>query len=164
MCWFGRTWYGHAIASFVDIVMASIGIFLYWKEHDDCKDVNSAYYVNVMGQIKIVVHVLDILLQWWVKLTKDQQFTDNEFNSKSLWAGILFTFIHVTKLCVAFGLLIPNLEEWRDAEGCRDMDIFCYIFLVFSFAVISFRDNLHYAHGQAVNLNNLFSFKLISYQ
>ena len=150
MCGAGSTFGCHAWTSFMDILMASVGIFLRWKENDDCIMVNQAYWVSLIGQMKILLHVLEIVLQFYVKETKQLRI-DDQFNPKSFWVGFAFTVIHAITYIIACAGLIPRFPSaYAPKEECvHRIDIFAAILLLFGFAVVVCRALLHKAHSQS---------------
>ena len=150
MCGLEKTWLGHAATSFLDILMASVVIFLYWKENDDCVTVEALYYFNIIGIIKLVVHILEIILQWCVKETGQLQI-DDLFNPRSFWSGILFTVLHVIKQYFTFLVMVSHIPS-NPNKGCvHNIDVFGGMFVFSGLVVILLRIYFHYRHKQSDN-------------
>ena len=151
MCGVGSTFFGHAWTSFMDILMASVGIFLRWEEHDDCMMVNQADWVSMIGQFKLVGHVVEIVLQFYVKETK-QLGIDDQFNPKSFWVGFAFTILHATGYILTCFSLIPGFHYTYGSKGecVHRIDIFAVMLLFSGFVVILFRSLLHKAHRNSL--------------
>ena len=152
MCGLAKTWLGHAATSFLDILMASAAIFLYWKENDDCVTVEALYFFNIIGKIKFGVHILEILLQCYVKETRQLKI-DDPFNPRSFWAGILFTVLHVIKQFFTFLVMVSHIPSPSDTnKGCvHNIDVFGVMFVISGVVVILLRIYFHYRHKQSDN-------------
>ena len=87
---------------------------------------------------------LDMIIQCCVQKNGDNT-DDNQFNSRSFWSGIFFTFLHLIKLLVLCAIILPNLKYPK--ETCDNTIIFFSIlFVLVTVFVIVFRAIEHIKH------------------
>ena len=87
---------------------------------------------------------LEMIIQCCVQRNGDNT-DDNQFNSRSFWSGIFFTFLHLIKLLVLCAIILPNLKYPK--ETCDNTIIFFSIlFVLVTVFVIVFRAIGHIKH------------------
>ena len=87
---------------------------------------------------------LEMIIQCCVQRNGDNT-DDNQFNSRSFWSGIFFTFLHLIKLLVLCAIILPNLKYPK--ETCDNTIIFFSIlFVLVTIFVIVFRAIGHIKH------------------
>ena len=138
----------HIIASVIDIAISFIvGVITLNIIKPSFNCINRDVMVN-LSVIAVVgsmgVHGLDMLIQCCVKRNGDNT-EDNQFNPKSVWAGIFCTFLHLVKLIVICAVILPNLKYPQ--ETCDNTIIFFSIlFVLVTFFVIVLRAIAHIKH------------------
>ena len=87
---------------------------------------------------------LEMIIQCCVQRNGDNT-DDNQFNPKSFWSGIFFTFLHFIKLLVLCAIILPNLKYPQ--ETCDNTIIFfAILFVLVTLFVIVFRAIGHIKH------------------
>ena len=138
----------HMIASVIDIAISFIvGVITLNIIKPSFNCINRDVMVN-LSVIAVVgsmgVHGLDMLIQCCVKRNGDNT-ENNQFNPKSFWAGIFFTFLHLIKLLVICAVILPNLKYPQ--ETCDNTIIFFSIlFVLVAVFVVVFRVIGHIKH------------------
>ena len=127
MCQSTATWFcaGHLM----DIVLAIVQIAIYCKcngydgwywNWSRCLNQDVVYIMYVIGIIKIVLHLLELLMHCMVK-DKSRMVSqmDDQFNPKQFWIGAIFTTIHLILLVVSIVVILPNVH-WVNNSNCCD--------------------------------------------
>ena len=116
-------WY--LIGHFCDLAMAIATTIAYWVG-DWGNGVNhiAGYTIYIISIIMIGLHVLEILIQFWVKDTN--QFNPFYDNPRSLYTGFIFTMIHLLKFAVLTGTTFANiyLDAPEEKQGPTIFSVF----------------------------------------
>ena len=114
----------------------------------NCVNKDVMHNLNVMVLVCVFgVHCLEMIIQCCLGYQRTNAYTtdDDQFNPKSFWAGIFFTFLHLIKLIVICAVILPNLKYIQ--ETCDNTIIFFSIlFVLVAFFVVVFRVIGHIKH------------------
>ena len=134
----------------LDWIMSIITIFVCVHEPDGCVNQGVTRGILLIAILTLVAHALEIIIQWFVKVDENG---DKTFKLKSLRTAVIFTIIHLIKLIVICGAIIPKVKpsvvdyELKDPHSCSyDANVFgpMYAFITFMFIIV--RAGLHYCH------------------
>ena len=138
------------VPTFLDLMMSIITGLVCAYEPDGCVNQAVSEGIELIAILTIVTHVLEILIQWKVKVGE----TGNKiFNPLSFWTAVIFTIIHLIKFIVVCAAIIPKVKPsivddiTKAPHSCRiDFTVFgpMYAFIIFMF--ILYRAGLHYCH------------------
>ena len=130
------------IASIIDIVMFFIygGIAFKGVSHDDhCSQsvVLSTFSAIVLASL-FGAQLLEAITQCCINNTQDA-------DTKSFYAGIVFTFLHMIKFVLVCALILPNLKDAQQACG-DNIIVFSAFYVVVAFFVLVVRVIGHIRH------------------
>ena len=123
------------IASVIDIIMFFIygGVAFKGVSLDD--DCTHSDVINIFATIVLVylfgVHVLEWITQCCINNTQDA-------DTKSFYAGIVFTFLHMIKFVLVCALILPYLKDAQQACGVI-ITVFSAFYVVAAFSVVVLR-------------------------
>ena len=131
------------VASVIDmavwLIVGAIGVNILTPSFN-CVNKDVVVHLNVMVLVCVFgLHILEMIIQCCVGYHRTNAYTtdDDQFNPKSFWSGIFFTFLHLIKLLVICIVILPNLKYPQ--ETCDNTIIFFSILLmlVAIFVVVS---------------------------
>ena len=141
------------LPTILDWTMSIITINVCAYEPDGCVNQGVTEGLRVIAILTIVVHVLEITIQCFVKDGEAFNYNPPTFNPKSFWTAVSFTIIHLIKFIVVCAAIIPNVkpsvvdDELNNLHNCsNDVTFFGPVYAFITFMLILYRTGLHYCH------------------
>ena len=169
----GPTWWGHGINLFFEMVIF-ISAMTCYKEYGTlnyfgpgtCINADLTYITYVISIIKLVVYILEIIIQAYFKFTDETG--PNQCDTRSFGAGIIGTIAHLIILVVYCAVAIPNIHkkllqltlEPLIRDNCNGGPVILLgLFIAWNVMHVIGRSILHYRHRTLTDFT-IFSWHL----
>ena len=135
----------------LDWTMSIITIFVCAGEPDGCVNQGVTGEIRLIAILTFVAHVLEIIIQCFVRVDVSFESGDKTFNPKSFWTAVIFTIIHLIKFIVVCAAIIPKVkpsvidDELNNPHSCSyDVTVFGPMYAFITLMLILYRSGLHY--------------------